>query len=69
MPVELDRFHQKLMSYPAMYLLPQEEEALHILLETLDGLFGERISLLSHTARIQLIQAVVQTCVNATQAS
>jgi hypothetical protein len=69
MPVDLDRFYQKLKQFPAMYLLPQEEEALQIILETLEGLFGERISLLSHTARIHLVQAVVQVCIAAPQSA
>ncbi|UCG02723.1 MAG: hypothetical protein JSW11_01780 [Candidatus Heimdallarchaeota archaeon] len=55
------------MQYPAMNLLPQEEEAFQIILETLEGLFGEQISFLSHTARIHLVQAVVQACVTATR--
>ncbi|MFX1507279.1 MAG: hypothetical protein ACFFDC_14450 [Promethearchaeota archaeon] len=67
MPLDLTRFHQKIMQYPTMYLLPQEEEALQIILETFDGLFGEPISMLSHTARIHLVQAVVQACINVTQ--
>lgn len=67
MPVDLDRFHQKLLQYPAMFLLPQEEEALQTILETLEGLFGERISFLSHTARMHLTQAVVRACVTATR--
>jgi len=66
MPVDLARFHQKLKSYPAMFLLPHEEQALEVILETLDGLFGEPIGSLPHAARIQLVRAVVQACVNAT---
>ena len=69
MPLDLARFHQKIMQYPMMYLLPQEEEALQIILETLDGLFGEPISFFLHTTRIQLVQEVVQACVTATRQS
>ena len=67
MPVDLDRFYQKLKQYPAMYLLPQEEEALQIILETFEGLFGQQISLLSRTAKMHLVQEVVQACVTITQ--
>jgi hypothetical protein len=63
MPLDLARLHQKIMQYPTTYLLPQEEEALQIM----DGLFGEPISVLSHTARIHLVQAVVQACINVSQ--
>lgn len=65
MPVDLFEFHQKIIQYPEEYLLPQQEQALHIILETLDNLFGESISQLSHEARLQLVQVVIQACVSA----
>ena len=47
-----------------MYLLPEEEQALQMILDTLDGFFGEQISLLSHAARLQLVQSIVQSCID-----
>ena len=62
MPLDLFTFHRKLTSYSAMYLLPDEEQALHIILETKDQLFGEQVSLLSHTARLQLVlEQIIQS--------
>ena len=44
MPLDLHSFHQKLQVYPETYLLPEEDQALTIILETLEGLFGAVIS-------------------------
>ncbi|MFX1283227.1 MAG: hypothetical protein ACFFB5_06210 [Promethearchaeota archaeon] len=62
-PLDLHTFHQKIQDYPATYLLREEEQALKIILETLEGLFGESISLLPHATRLQLVRDVIQACV------
>ena len=65
MPLDLLTFHQKMQVYPETYLLPEEEQALTIILETLEGLFGEHLSNLPHETRLQLVRNVVHACVHA----
>ena len=67
MPLDLSTFHQKIQAYPEAYLLPEEEQALTMILETLEGLFGSPISHLSHASRMQLVRDVVQVCVSVTR--
>ena len=67
MPLDLSTFHQKMQAYPEAYLLPEEEQALTMILEILEGLFGAPISQLAHVSRMQLVREVVQACVSATR--
>jgi hypothetical protein len=55
--------HQKLQAYPETYFLPEEDQALTILLETLEGLFGETISQLPQALRLRLVRDIVHACV------
>ncbi|MHA2248285.1 MAG: hypothetical protein ACXADY_25265 [Candidatus Hodarchaeales archaeon] len=64
MPLDLYSFYQKLQVYPETYFLPEEDQALTILLETLEGLFGETISQLPQALRLQLARDVVHACVS-----
>lgn len=65
MPLDLSTFHQKMQVYPETYLLPEEEQTLTIILETLEGLFGEIITQLPHARRLQLVRDVVHACAHA----
>lgn len=64
MPLDLYSFHQKLQAYPETYLIPEEDQALTILLETLEGLFGSVISQLPQALRLRLARDVVHACVS-----
>lgn len=59
MTLDLITFHQKMPVFSETYHLPEEEQTLTIILETLWGLFGEVIVRLPHETRLRLVRDVV----------